>query len=60
MELILNFVYTGRILCSLQNIEKILCAADYFQISLITDRCGDILKTPFVFTYNLSQNLFEK
>uniref|UniRef100_A0A915DLZ9 BTB domain-containing protein n=1 Tax=Ditylenchus dipsaci TaxID=166011 RepID=A0A915DLZ9_9BILA len=45
METILNFVYTGKIKFSSRNLEKILRAADYFQLSIISDRCADLLKS---------------
>ncbi|KAI1711637.1 kelch motif domain-containing protein [Ditylenchus destructor] len=43
METILNFVYTGKIKFSSKNLEKIVRAADYFQLTIISDRCADLL-----------------
>lgn len=40
METILNFVYTGKIKFSSKNLEKIVRAADYFQLTIISDRCA--------------------
>ncbi|KAL3085011.1 hypothetical protein niasHS_010080 [Heterodera schachtii] len=44
MGLILDFIYTGRIKFTSRNMERLLKAADYLQLSVLSNRCSEILK----------------
>jgi len=45
MEEILNFVYTGKIKICSKDLEKLLRAADYLQLAIISDRCAEMLSS---------------
>uniref|UniRef100_A0A914GR14 BTB domain-containing protein n=1 Tax=Globodera rostochiensis TaxID=31243 RepID=A0A914GR14_GLORO len=53
METILNFVYTGRVKFTSANMERLLKAADYLQLSVLSSRCSDMLKAQIT-----EQNVF--
>jgi hypothetical protein len=44
LELVLNFVYTGRITLSGANIERVHAIADYFQLALLAGHCNEFLR----------------
>ena len=49
LEKILEFIYSGNVLLSLENIQEILAAASYLQVSAIMDFCkvGSIVTVLF-------------
>uniref|UniRef100_A0A914KPJ3 BTB domain-containing protein n=2 Tax=Meloidogyne TaxID=189290 RepID=A0A914KPJ3_MELIC len=44
MESILNFAYSGRLKFTFKNIERLLKAADYLQLTILSNRCAEIWK----------------
>nr|CAD2122911.1 unnamed protein product [Meloidogyne enterolobii] len=44
MESILNFAYSGRLKFTFKNIERLLRAADYLQLTILSNRCAEIWK----------------
>ncbi|KAH7717059.1 Protein KEL-3 a [Aphelenchoides avenae] len=44
LEQVLNFVYTGKIRISTANVEKLMDAADYLQLSIITEQCSALMR----------------
>lgn len=47
LEKVLEFIYTGNILLSLDNIQDILSAASYLQVMPVLEFC----KVNFIFNY---------
>lgn len=44
IENVLNFIYTAKISLTLSNVQEVLAAANYFQLSTIVDACLNFLE----------------
>lgn len=51
IENVLNFIYTAKLELTLLNVQEVLAAANYFQLSTIIDACLNFLRKLIISIY---------